>query len=177
LFFPLLTLEGLNLHVQSIGWLRTTRLRRYRRTELALLGTHAALYLVTLLLVLSPEKALAFIVVQQATWGVYMGCSFAPNHKGMPRVAAGDRLDFLRRQVITTRNVRGGWFTDTLLGGLNYQIEHHLFPSMPRANLRRAQPIVRAHCREHAVSYTEVGLLESYAIALRYLHGVGAALR
>ena len=46
--------------------------------------------------------------------------------------APDDRLDFLRRQVLTSRNVRGGRFTDFALGGLNYQIEHHLFPSMPR---------------------------------------------
>ena len=61
-----------------------------------------------------------------------MGCSFAPNHKGMPVLSAGHTLDFLRKQVLTSRNIRGGWFVDILLGGLNYQIEHHLFPSMPR---------------------------------------------
>ena len=59
---------------------------------------------------------------------------------------AEDELDFLRKQVLTSRNVRGGWLVDVALGGLNYQIEHHLFPNMPRANLRRAQPIVRAYC-------------------------------
>ena len=45
----------------------------------------------------------------------------------------------------TSRNVTGGWLTDTALGGLNYQIEHHLFPAMPTPNLRKAQPIVEAY--------------------------------
>ena len=63
-----------------------------------------------------------------------MGCSFAPNHKGMPTIAPEEELDFLRRQVLTSRNVRGGLLTDFALGGLNYQIEHHLFPSMPRGS-------------------------------------------
>ena len=62
-------------------------------------------------------------------------------------LSAGDRSDFLRRQVLTSRNVRGNWLTDLALGGLNYQIEHHLFPSMPRPNLRRSKAIVAAFCR------------------------------
>ena len=80
-------------------------------------------------LVLSPVKAVVFIIVQQGLFGLYLGCSFAPNHKGMPILDAADQSDFLRRQALTSRNVRGGWLTDFALGGLNYQIEHHLFPS------------------------------------------------
>jgi fatty acid desaturase len=177
LFFPLLTLEGLNLHVQAAGWLRQFRNGRYRRTELTLLATHAAMYLTVVLLVLSPVKALVFVAIQQAAWGVYMGCSFAPNHKGMPIIRPGDRLDFLRRQVLTTRNVRGGWFMDLALGSLNYQIEHHLFPNMPRANLRKAQPIVRAYCAKLDITYAETSLYDSYAQAMRHLHRVGAPVR
>ena len=101
--------------------------------ERALLTVHAVGYLAVVFLVLSPVKAVVFIVVQQGLFGLYLGCSFAPNHKGMPILAAGDQSDFLRRQVLTSRNVRGGWLTDFALGGLNYQIEHHLFPSMPTA--------------------------------------------
>jgi fatty acid desaturase len=106
-----------------------------------------------------------------------MGCSFAPNHKGMPTIAPGHKIDFLRRQVLTSRNVRGGWFTDLFLGGLNYQVEHHLFPNMPRANLCEAQAVVRAHCAAHAITYTETSLFGSYAIVLRHLHALGAPLR
>jgi fatty acid desaturase len=95
----------------------------------------------------------------------------------MPTLAAGEKLDFLRRQVLTSRNVRGGWFTDLALGGLNYQVEHHLFPNMPRANLRRAQAVVRAHCRRNAIDYTETSLIGSYTIVLRHLHALGEPLR
>jgi fatty acid desaturase len=63
------------------------------------------------------------------------------------------------------------------LGGLNHQIEHHLFPSMPTPNLRRARPIVRGYCAEIGVAYTEAGLLGSYGAALRHLHAAGAPLR
>jgi len=65
---------------------------------------------------------------------------FAPNHKGYAHESSAMRSSaFVRRQVITARNVRGGWFATVMLGGLNYQIEHHLFPMMPRPNLVRAQ--------------------------------------
>ena len=93
----------------------------------------------------------------------------------MPAPSELDERDFLRRQVLTARNVRGGRVVDFALGGLNYQIEHHLFPSMPRANLRLAQPIVRAFCAERGVPFHESPLLASYGQALRHLHAVGRA--
>ncbi len=99
-----------------------------RRMEVALLLAHVICYLTTVLLVLSPLKAVVFIAVHQGLWGVYMGCAFAPNHKGMPILSAADKPDFLRKQVLTSRNIRGSRFVDFLLGGLNYQIEHHPFP-------------------------------------------------
>ncbi|WP_037933239.1 acyl-CoA desaturase [Streptosporangium roseum] len=176
LFFPLLTLEGFNLHVSSFRALRRPSLR-HRGREAALLVVHVAAYLAVLFAVLSPGKAVAFLLLHQAIFGVYLGCTFAPNHKGMPMLRGDDRLDFLRRQVLTSRNVRGGRMTDTVLGGLNYQIEHHLFPSMPMPNLRRAQPIVREYCEELGIPYLESGLLSSYAQALRHLHEAGAPLR
>ena len=122
---------------------------------------------------MSPLKALTFIAIHQAVWGLYMGCSFAPNHKGMPIIGAHENLDYLRRQVLTSRNVRGGWFTDMLLGGLNYQIEHHLFPNMPRASLRHAQHLIRSHCDNLGITYTESSLIGSYVAALRHLNRLG----
>ncbi|WP_405585912.1 fatty acid desaturase family protein [Streptomyces sp. NBC_01190] len=176
LFFPLLTLEGMNLHVAGVRALFRPAFKQ-RGLEAALLGVHVAGYLSVLFLVLTPLQALAFIAVHQGVFGVYMGCTFAPNHKGMPTLTGTDRPDFLRRQVLTSRNVRGGWFVDVALGGLNYQIEHHLFPSMPTPHLRRVRPIVRRYCEELGVDYTETGLFASYAQALRHLHRVGAPLR
>jgi fatty acid desaturase len=181
LFFPLLALEGISLHVDSVTSVVADRYRSARggsrRFEALGLIAHAVLYVTLLLLVMSPEKAVAFAAVHQAVWGIYMGSTFAPNHKGMPIIAPGENLDFLRRQVLTSRNVRGGLFTDFALGGLNYQIEHHLFPSMPRASLRHAQPLVRAHCAALGLPYCETSLLGSYRAALAHLHAMGAPLR
>jgi len=64
-----------------------------------------------------------------------------------------------------------------VLGGLNYQIEHHLFPSMPRPHLRRAAPIIAGYCRDHDVPYTVTTLWQSYGIVLRYINRVGLGER
>jgi fatty acid desaturase len=130
-------------------------------------------YLTLVLLVLPPGKAAVFLAVQLGLFGFYMGVCFAPNHKGMPLVPHDARLDFLRRQVMMSRNVRGNWFVDVAMGGLNYQIEHHLFPSMARPSLKRAAPLISAYCAEHGVTYTQTGLWSSYGIVLRYINRVG----
>src|SRR5699024_12686148 len=85
----------------------------------------------------------------------------------MPLLRKDARVDFLRRQVLTSRNIRGGRAMTWAMGGLNYQIEHHLFPRMPSVNLHRTQEIVREYCAERNITYTETGLLESYGIAIR----------
>jgi fatty acid desaturase len=176
LFFPLLLLEAAQLHVASAKAILHGR-GRATLLEALLLLVHVVGYVSALVLVLSPLRAVLFLLIQQGLFGLYLGCSFAPNHKGMPTLADGEELDFLRRQVLTSRNVRGSRLVDFLLGGLNYQIEHHLFPNMPRPNLRRAQPLVRAFCTQHDLPYTEATMFGSYAEALRHLHTVAAPLR
>lgn len=176
-FFPILMLEGLNLHMQSFQTLLARGTVKRRWIELTLMTVRLAGYVTVLTLFLPFPMAVAFLGVQMAVLGVYMGCSFAPNHKGMPVLPESARIDFLRRQVLMSRNVTGSQFVTFAMGGLNYQIEHHLFPSMPRPTLRRAQPTIRAFCAAKAVPYTEATLFQSYGIVLRYLNRVGLTAR
>lgn len=173
LFFPLLLIEGAGLHISGVQDVIRRR-KRSAATEAALLALHGAFYLATVLWVLSPVRAVVFLIVQQGLFGFYLGCSFAPNHKGMPVLCEDSDLGFVRRQVLTARNVTGGRFVAFLFGGLNYQIEHHLFPAMPRRNLPRARKIVRAFCTEHDIAYGEDSIVGSYRQALRYLKLAGA---
>lgn len=173
LFFPLLLLEGVNLHVSAVRTVAGDPKLTNRRAEAILLAVRLIGWPVLVFYLLGAGLGAAFLAIQLMVFGVYMGASFAPNHKGMPLVPRDTRIDFLSRQVLTSRNIRGGRWVDVLMGGLNLQIEHHLFPSMPSSNLRRAQPIVRQYCAEHGVRYTQAGLLESYAIVVRHLNKVG----
>ena len=134
-------------------------------------------YLAVIFWALPIGLGFAFIGVQLAVFGIYMGASFAPNHIGMPIVPTTVKLDFLSKQVRTSRNIRGGWWATALMGGLNYQIEHHLFPSMPRPHLRRTRQLVRAYCAHHDVPYTETTLFQAYGAVVGYLNQVGLAAR
>jgi fatty acid desaturase len=176
LFFPLMLLRSGGMHVLGVKQLLGRR-DRAAAIEGSLIALHVALYLTIVFLVLSPVKALAFIVVQQAVFSVYLGLSFAPNHKGMPMIETGTAVGFARRQVVTARNVNGTSFTNFMLGGLNYQIEHHLFPSMPRPNLRRVQGPVREFCAANDLCYSEESFAESFRQIVHHLSDVGAASR
>jgi fatty acid desaturase len=176
LFFPFLLGEAVNLHVSSVRRLFAPGLR-LRVYEAILLGIHFVGYLVLVATALTWPQALLFVGLHKGVQGLYLGCSFAPNHKGMPTLDADQAADPLLRQVLTSRNIRGGPFIDIVLGGLNYQIEHHLFPSMPRANLRHAQPVVESFCADRGIPYAQCSVIASYTAALTHLHGVGDQLR
>ncbi len=127
-------------------------------------------------LVLSPLlwwQAIIFFFVQHFILGLHLGLVFAPNHKGMPIVDPDQPMDFLYVQCLTTRNVRPGPIIDYMYGGLNYQVEHHLFPGMPRINLGKVYSIVKAFCVEYDIPYHETGVIESYVEILTYMNEVG----
>lgn len=172
-FFPLLLLEGLSLHVSSVRRLASPGKLSRRWVEVALISVRLTSYVLLVFWILSPGVAAAFLGVQLALFGFYMGMAFAPNHMGMPIVPKDMRVDFLRRQVLMSRNIKGSRFLDTLMGGLNYQIEHHLFPSMPRPHLRQAAPVIAAYCRERNITYTRTSLFEAYVRVGQYINRVG----
>jgi fatty acid desaturase len=176
LFFPLTTFLAWSMHVAGYSYLLKES-SRYRRLEAVLLVVHAVLYVGAMLYFLGPWSALMVVLIQKGIGGAYMASVFAPNHKGMPQTDAASRLDFVRTQVLTARNVRGHPLTDLWYGSLNYQIEHHLFPGMPRLNMRKAQPIIASFCRERGISYHETSFLQSYRELLAFLNEIGAPLR
>ncbi|HEX4216186.1 MAG TPA: acyl-CoA desaturase [Candidatus Dormibacteraeota bacterium] len=176
LFFPLLFGLGWAMHVKSARFLASGSARR-RWLEIGLIGVHVALYLGFFLLVLGPLWGPVAIVITQCVGGFYLASVFAPNHKGMEQVGPGVELDFLRSQVLTSRNVRGNVFTDIWYGALNHQIEHHLFPTMSRNCMSRAHGIVSDFCAERGVPFYETSMPRSYWEILVFLHGVGAPVR
>jgi fatty acid desaturase len=174
-FFPLLILEGINLHAKSVQSLWRGRRDRAQRVELAALVLRFVLYLAAVFWMLPLGMAFAFLGVQLAVFGFYLGSTFAPNHIGMAEVPADVKLDFFSKQVTTSRNVSGGWWMTALMGGLNYQIEHHLFPNMPRPRLASVRRLVQEHCRANDVPYTQTNLLAAWKIVHQHLDQVGLA--
>ncbi len=175
-FFPMLLLGAYSIRGASIKFLLAKK-AKHPVLEVALIATHLVLYLGLLFYILGFWPGLLFIVIHQALFGLYNTSVFAPNHKGMPLFEEDNDLDFLRLQVLTARNVKAGPITDFWYGGLNYQIEHHLFPNMPRNKLGEAQQIVRDFCQERSIDYYETGMVQSYREILQYFHKVSAPLR
>lgn len=175
-FFPALMLVSLGLQYNSVDFLLHNK-ARYRVLEWTLIAVHLLLYFVVVFYSLPFWQAIIFVVIHQTLTGLYLGAIFAPNHKGMPVLEKNSNLDFLHRQVVTSRNIHAHPVTDFWYGGLNYQIEHHLFPAMPRNKLKQAQPMVKAFCQEHAIPYHETNVLRSFGEILQHLHRIGGPLR
>jgi fatty acid desaturase len=173
--FPLLLLfTGFDLLLDSLAGLgRKDRPLGIRVLEFSLMMIRQFAPYVALAIMFGPFWAMAMWFVMMMSFGFFMGAAFAPNHKGMPLVSKDSKLDFFSRQVLTSRNIKGSWLKDNLMGGLNYQVEHHLFPSMARPYLRKAHSIVAEYCRQNEITLVEMNLLASYKVIMKHLNKVG----
>lgn len=172
----LLMFTGFDLLFDSVKTvLNPKSVLAYRWLEIIFLTIRISAPLVIAFTLMDPLLAISFYMVNMMFFGFFMGGAFAPNHKGMPILPKTAKVDFLRRQVLTSRNVRPSFMTDLLMGGLNYQIEHHLFPSMPRPHLKEARRLTMKYCEEKGIPYLETGMMESYKLVMKYLSQVGLA--
>lgn len=117
-------------------------------------------------------KALLILVITTLVTGFYLFNIFAPNHKGMPQLSADEKLSFMEQQIMTSRNVSGNWFLDIVYLGLNYQIEHHLFPSVARNKLKLTTPYILQVCRQRNIEFTSVNIIQTNRIILAELKKV-----
>ena len=176
-FFLLLSLDGgFGLRLAGVQFMFRNKLR-YPVAEPLLMAGHFVVYFALLFLLMPPLHAALFILVHQLVFGFYMGFVFAPNHKGMPIVNSEDQTSYLRRQAITSRNIRPNRVIDFMYGGLNYQIEHHLYPNMPRNQLGQARRVVKRFCQTRGIPYHETGVISSQIEIVTFLNRVSAPLR
>ena len=176
LFYPLLLLEGFHIRYRSIVVLARSNSPQ-ARIEALLIAVHLLVFHGYVLAVLGLADGLAFLVLQLALTGLYVGSVFAPNHTGMPVIHDGRRVDALQRQVITARNVAGNALVDFCWGGLNYQIEHHLFPRLARNKLAETRRLVKPFCASKGIPYHETSVIRSVVEVVQGLHRASAPLR
>lgn len=175
--FPFLVMfESFSLLYSSIEFL-ITRQSKHRMAEVVLMIVHYVWFFGVIFAALPLGTALVFLAIQQAFFGLYLASVFAPNHKGMLIVEEHMKLDFMMQQILTARNVKAHPITDYWYGGLNYQIEHHLFPTMAENKLREAQKIIKEYCAEYHIPYYETSVFRSYVEILQYLHEIGSTLK
>ncbi len=125
---------------------------RFLDLLLACLGTF--LWYVMPFLLFGATKALIFVPIASFVTGIYMANIFATNHKGMPQLSQDTEMSNLEQQIITSRNIRPGIFTDFIFLCLNYQIEHHLCRQCPRNKLKLLVPYIQDFCERTGIPYT-----------------------
>lgn len=174
-FYPMRTFVVFSRRLADATYFRRQRLSVRLLAEMTLWAAGLAAWFVVPFLVFPLAKALVLFVVVHPTMGFYLSNIFAPNHKGMPQLPEGTVMSFLEQQIRTSRNVTPSWYVDFIYLGLNYQIEHHLFPTCPRNKLKQITPYVQEICARTALQYTQAGILRSNRIILRELNAIARA--
>ena len=122
--------------------------------------------------------SVALYLLVTCSSGFFLAIVFGLGHNGMATYDADKRPDFWKLQVTTTRNITGGHglpqaFVDWFCGGLQYQVDHHLFPGIPRHNLKRTHEFVKSFCKEWNVGYHEADMWDGTIEVLQCLDEVG----
>ncbi|KAI9485643.1 MAG: delta-6-fatty acid desaturase [Benjaminiella poitrasii] len=114
---------------------------------------------------------LLFFLISQATTGYTLALVFALNHNGMPVISEekAEKMEFFEIQVVTGRDVSMSALGDWFMGGLNYQIEHHVFPNMPRHNLPKVKPMVKSLCQKYNIHYHDTSFFKGTLEVLQTL--------
>lgn len=176
LYYPLGSLVSFTLRIKAFKhYLQNFSKKTLFQMILQLSGMF--LWYVLPFMVFPLNKALLFFILTNEASGFYMLNIFAPNHKGMPQIGAGLKFSFLEHQIVTSRNIYGHWLTDYVYLGLNYQIEHHLFPDCPRSKLNRITPFVRQLCRRYRLNFAEMGVIESNRYILTDLRNTSRMIK
>lgn len=117
-------------------------------------------------------NAIAYFIVAQTGCGLLLALVFGLGHNGMAVYPADQRPDFWKLQVTTTRNVTSTPLVDWFCGGLQYQVDHHLFPMLPRHNLKKVHVLVESFCKEYELSYHETDMITGTMEVLNHLNRV-----
>lgn len=171
--FTLMPLEGISIYAASWKHLLRSGTVKYRALQITLIAINHSVVAFLMIWVLSPAVAGTILGIHLGLFGFYLGMVFALNHKGMPLITDTRKGDYLLRQVLVSRNIQSNALIACLMGGLNNQIEHHLFPTAPRFTLRKLAVLVKQHCLRIGVPYAQVSLTESYRRVYQYVNRVG----
>jgi fatty acid desaturase len=162
-FMPIILLARINWCIRSVMYAldKDSSMMDDRRVEIAAIVIHWA-FKMTVFAALPFSQALVWLVTSEAIGGGLIGLMFVLNHNGMHVFTEAEfkDLDFVTLQVVTSRDVKSTFLTDFFSGGLNYQIEHHLLPTLPRHHFHKISPMVDALCKKHGIPVHRVTFWE-----------------
>ena len=170
-FWPGLLLVAVYMRLESIQFLLQNRVK-YRWAEIIFIILHFSIYFGLLFTQLPASQAVVFVIINQSLFGLYMGLVMAVNHIGMPVMEDSIKNDYIRKYVVTSRNLNPHPFNDFFYGGVTTQIEHHLFPEIPVNKMAEARKLVKSFCLSKGIPYHEVGITQAYEEVLKNLHSI-----
>ena len=139
-------------------------IKRKKYKELFLMLLHWPIIWGPLFYFLSFEGALVAYLTLNFVLSPWLAFGFITNHLGCEVFdkEEGEKLSWLELQMRTSRSLKGGWFVHWFYGGLNTQVEHHLFPKAPRFNLLKVQKMTCEFAKKHNLDYFETTPLQAY---------------
>ncbi len=169
LFWPMTTLMCAGIRRSSIVYLLRYPNKREAAwwAEVACLSVHYAAWLVVPALIWGPLVSFAVYASLWGLVGVFLALVFAPAHMGLP-IVVNQNHDWLH-QLETTRNLQLPRVVSFFFIGLDYQVEHHLFPKIPHANLPLAASITADWCKRHNVTYQTMPYLDALDSAVAFM--------
>ena len=180
-YTPLLTFARFSWLMQSILHVHDRRrtLATYKVEALCLTLHYVWFFSVLVFLCPGVLNKVLFLFASQLSCGMLLAAVFSLNHNGMPvySVEEARNMDFYRLQILTGRAVNPTVFMTWFTGGLNYQIEHHLFPMVPRHHFHKIQPMVESLCKKHGITYHRTGFFDGTMEIFQRLGKVGSSSR
>lgn len=181
LYWPILCMARTSWLIQSILYQFEKRNKNVTSDllyvfEILGLFIHHASFFYVLSWIPSVAQKIVFATLSQGLGGLFIGVVFTVGHNAMDVLTREEMIsqDFIRLQLRTTRNVTPSLFNDWFTGGLNYQVEHHIWPTLPRHSLPTASRILKAFCKKHNIGYHCQGLIEGNAQVCRLLARLSA---
>ena len=169
LFWPMATLMSTGMRRSSLLFLARHPRKRDRawRIEAACMAVHYVGWLVVPSFVWGPLVAIGAYLAIWAVVGVCLALVFAPAHMGLPIVSEANHE--WQHQLATTRDLELPRVISFFFIGLDYQVEHHLFPRIPHQNLPLAARVTRAWCERHGVTHHRAPYVTALRSAERFM--------
>jgi len=184
IYFPLLSFARMAWALQSIMWQspnsrKAGHFPTMSGAEKVCIALHYSWYLGAAFYFAGPVYGLIWALLSQCICGILLASVFSVNHNGMPVYSTDEakNMDYYELSIVTGRNVIPSTFNNWFTGGLNFQIEHHMFPTIPRHNLPKIAPMVRDLCAKHGVMYHTTSLPEGLGEVVARLTKVAGMAR
>lgn len=180
LFYPIMMVARFNLYAQSWIQLLSKERLHYRCLEICALSIYAAWVVMVAFSMPTWQQTLGWILVSHAVGGilhVQIVISHWAMHTYHGHAYNNDQDEWYITQMNTTMNVATPKLLDWVHIGLQFQIEHHLYPRLPRHNLRKARELVKAVCKKHSIHYHEYSFLQANIETVRALCNTARSAR